>query len=254
MPATKNLGRFVWYDLMTKDVESAKQFYTELLGWRIERADVAYDMIHVGETGIGGMALLEGPGTEGVPPHWIAYVGTDDVEACCKRVEAAGGTVRVPPTKIPSGVGRFAVIADPKDAVISAFEASEELDLPSQPQLHTFTWNELHSDDPEGAKAFYGEVFGWSFKSSDMGPMGTYHHVQVGDIDIGGMMALPPDAEAPPAWMPYISVENVDELASKAESLGASTFVAPQDIPGVGRFSVHADPTGATFAFYAGAH
>ena len=49
-------------------------------------------------------------------------------------------------------------------------------------------------------------------------------------------------------WLPYFAVTSVDAAATKAGTLGATTFVPPTDIPGTGRFAVLADPLGATFA------
>ena len=63
-------------------------------------------------------------------------------------------------------------------------------------------------------------------------------------------MMVNPEPGAPPHWLPYIAVENVDASAKKAETLGATICVPPSDIPDVGRFSVIADPTGGTFGIY----
>ncbi|HBL29695.1 MAG TPA: hypothetical protein DD490_22905, partial [Acidobacteria bacterium] len=69
-------GRFVWHDLMTGDVEKAKQYYADLLGWTYIDADMGsmglYSMIHAGGTEWGGFMPLDP--AHGIPPHWISYV------------------------------------------------------------------------------------------------------------------------------------------------------------------------------------
>jgi predicted enzyme related to lactoylglutathione lyase len=83
-----------------------------------------------------------------------------------------------------------------------------------------------------------------------MGETGTYHLFQSGGAEPrAGLMPTPPGAAGPPCWLPYIQVTDVDAIAARVPDLGGKVFVAPQDIPGVGRFSVAADPTGAMIAF-----
>ena len=68
--------------------------------------------------------------------------------------------------------------------------------------------------------------------------------------DVAGIMQMPPGAEARPHWLPYVAVEDVDASASRVEALGGKVWVAPADIPGVGRFSVTEDPSGAMIAVF----
>lgn len=108
----------------------------------------------------------------------------------------------------------------------------------------TFCWNELMTTDVEKAKDFYTNLLGWGTKAwpGDM----PYSIFKVGDKQVGGLMARTPEmGEAPPHWMAYIAVDNVDEVISKVKSLGGQVYVPPSDIPGVGRFSIIADPTDA---------
>lgn len=113
-------GTFCWYELATNDDEAAKRFYTELLGWQLKEGDfagAAYAEIQIGGRSIGGIHRMGAEFGER-PPHWMAYVAVDDVDAAAKRVEELGGKVCVPPTEIPT-VGRFCVINDPTGATIS---------------------------------------------------------------------------------------------------------------------------------------
>lgn len=119
MPAA---GTFCWNELSTNDLDAAKRFYTELLGWQLKESDATgmkYTEI-VASTGehIGGI-YQSGPECGGeAPPHWMSYVAVDDVDARAARVESLGGKVCVPPMDIPN-VGRFCVINDPSGAALS---------------------------------------------------------------------------------------------------------------------------------------
>ena len=101
-------GMFSWNELMTSDVEGAKAFYTQLLGWTTEEFQMEggnYTVIKADGEEIGGI-MITPPQAEGVPPHWGAYVTVDDVDATAAKTNDLGGDILVPPTDIPD-VGRF---------------------------------------------------------------------------------------------------------------------------------------------------
>ncbi|MHC4135207.1 MAG: VOC family protein [Planctomycetota bacterium] len=247
-------GRVVWHDLMTTDIDRAAEFYTQLFGWQLNDVDMGggtYKMIRSGETDIGGLMPVEE--SHGVPSHWTAYVTVDDVDAAVQRANAQGGETLVPTTPIPN-VGAFAVIKDPKGACISPFK-SDHPDTPESdapPPAGQFCWDELLTTDPDGAARFYGELFGWTDEPMDMGETGIYHVMKRGERFGGGIMKMPPQAEAPPHWLSYVAVEDVDQWAGKVTELGGQIFCPPTDIPNIGRFAVAADPTGGMFAIFKG--
>ncbi|MBV1776845.1 VOC family protein [Burkholderiaceae bacterium DAT-1] len=115
-----------------------------------------------------------------------------------------------------------------------------------------YVWYELMTPAPAESAAFYQKVTGWTFKDAGMPDM-AYDIIHAGDYPIGGAMALPDELRAagvPAHWIAYISVDDVDQAASKAESLGGKICRAPDDIPNVGRFSVVSDPQGAVICLY----
>lgn len=118
-------GAFCWNELGTTDLETAKKFYTELLGWRLKESKAAgmiYNEIVAGDREVGGMYQMTAE-FGNTPSHWMAYVAVDDVDAKAKQVTELGGKVCVPPTDIPN-VGRFCVINDPTGATISLIKLS----------------------------------------------------------------------------------------------------------------------------------
>jgi len=124
MPAS---GTFCWNELTTRDADSAKKFYTELLGWQLKESHAApgmgYSEIVAGGEHIGGIFQM-GQEFGDAPSHWMAYVAVDDVDEKARKVGELGGKVCVPPTDIPN-VGRFCVINDPTGATLSLIKLSE---------------------------------------------------------------------------------------------------------------------------------
>lgn len=113
-------------------------------------------------------------------------------------------------------------------------------------QHGAFSWCELMTSDAEAAKSFYTKLFGWQMEDMKTPGM-TYTVIKVAGNGIGGIMAIPKDAQGmPPAWGTYVTVDDVDTTAKAAEQLGAKLCVPPTDIPDVGRFCVIQDPQGAT--------
>lgn len=108
-----------------------------------------------------------------------------------------------------------------------------------------FSWVELMSHDVEGSKAFYSELLGWTLEPCPMGD-DDYTVAKVGDKMVAGIMATPEKAkEYPTSWGAYITVDDVDGRSAHAANLGAEVCLPPQDIEGLGRFSVIKDPQGA---------
>lgn len=121
-------GMFSWFELMTSDIEGAKKFYSEVVGWTFEadKNNPAYTLVKAPgvEHPMAGIydrrkMMIENP--EAVPPHWGSYITVTDIAAAVEKVEKLGGSVIVPATVIPK-VGTFSVIKDPQGAVISLME------------------------------------------------------------------------------------------------------------------------------------
>ncbi len=106
-----------------------------------------------------------------------------------------------------------------------------------------FVWHDFYAADMAAAKRFYGELFGWTFKPGEHG----YEHIAAAGQEIGGMMKLEPQMGAPPHWIGYVSVDDLDAAVATVTKSGGKMFVK-EDIPNVGRFAVCADPQGAVFS------
>ena len=113
-----------------------------------------------------------------------------------------------------------------------------------------FTWFELVTPAIDDAKTFYSETLGWKSTSSDMGGF-PYTMLTAGEAPQAGIVA-PPQPGIPSHWTSYLGVDDVDARAATVVEHGGKVLVPPTDIPGVGRFSLVADPQGATFNLFKG--
>lgn len=250
-----SVGRFIWVDLMSTDPGLSRNFYSRLLGWTVKETEVApgfkYQMLHAGETPFGGIMPLEN--APNVPSHWISYITCADVDATCAKITELGGKVCVPPTDIPK-VGRFAVAEDPTGAYFSPYTGLQEQPEPDMPEPFTPCWAELMTSDQKKANDFYTKIFGYTVKDKDMGgEVGVYSIYHRGERMTAGCMTIPAGAAAMgvrPHWLNYFYVPDIDARTQKAQSLDAKVHVPPTDIPGIGRFSVIQDPTGAVCALF----
>jgi predicted enzyme related to lactoylglutathione lyase len=244
-------GRFVWHELHTSDRQKAVKFYTQLMGWKSKDVPMGqgepYSLALVDGQDVAGITKsMAGPG---VPPHWLAYLAVDDVDASAKKATELGGKIMSPPMDIPN-VGRFAVVLDPTGAAFALHKHATP--YPDEPPFGgVFCWEELATSDPEAAVKFYTGLFGYTIEQVDMGPMGTYTLLKRGDRQTAGVTKLPPGVPHS-TWLTYLAVKNVDESTRNARELGAKVMMEPTDIPNIGRFSVIVDPTGAGVALFTG--
>jgi len=118
-----------------------------------------------------------------------------------------------------------------------------------------FVWYELMTTDLPAAEAFYRSVLGWTVQDAGMPGM-AYSIAATATGPIGGLMALADTtagADARPAWVGYVAVDDVDASARHITEAGGALHRPAEDIPGVGRFAVVADPQGAVFNLFKGA-
>jgi uncharacterized protein len=112
----------------------------------------------------------------------------------------------------------------------------------------TFSWIDLGTTDPEGAKAFYTGLFGWETEDMPVPNSPPYTMCRVGGESVAAIYAQPEqqrDAGVPPFWFCYVTVESADDAAAAAKDAGGSVHAEPFDVMEAGRMAVMADPTGA---------
>ena len=256
-----------WIDTSQPDPDAAAEFYSGLFGWEIE------DTMPSGSSGKYLMARIRGRDaaaigsqSEGAPgaATWNTYIQVESADDTAEQVRAAGGSVISEPFDV-FDAGRMAVFADPQGAVFCVWQPK---DMPGATVVNehgSVNFNDLHTNDVEGAKKFYGEVFGWD--TLDMGggsatwTMKAYgDHLEENDPGIRERMdemgvsgfadvvasLQPIRDDSPPHWGVTFGTDGADEVAKKAEELGGEVVAGPMDAPWV-RLAVIRDPQGAMF-------
>ncbi|MGQ9425579.1 VOC family protein [Gilvimarinus sp. F26214L] len=247
-------GDFIWYELMTRDPTRAKSFYEDVVGWTISAeppGDADYQLIGFGGDFVGGvLRLTEQMCDGGARPGWMGYVGVDDVDATVARLQTLDGKVLMPPRDL-TGVGRFAMVADPQGIPFYVMRGAVE-----DGQSNAFkpmalghcSWNELATVDQAGALSFYGELFGWESKESmPMGDMGEYKFIHQNGEMIGAVSPCA-DPSQGQGWTYYFHVSDVDAVMEKTQAHGGKVLLEPHEVPGGDYIVIGADPEGAVFA------
>jgi uncharacterized protein len=241
-------NHFVWYELVTTDVDAATDFYGKVVGWQAQDfpgGDGRYVIISANGKGVGGcMALPEGM----KQPFWMGYVGVPDRDAAVAKLTGAGGSVhRV--FDIPE-VGRLALVSDPQGVGFAMIQgASDQPSAAFDPlAVGHCSWNELATTDLAAGLAFYTGQFGWTKgEAMNMGEMGDYQFIMAGDVRIGAMMKRMP-AGPPPMWTYYFRVGDIAAAAAMTSSQGGKIMHGPEAVPGGDQIVIATDPQGALFA------
>ena len=255
---SSNQGQFIWYELMTPDVDAAKAFYDSVVGWNIDAQSIfpnGYRMIgrSDGKSAGGVLPLTDEMQQHGARPTWLAYIHVADVDGAVRSIEQAGGKTFMPPFDIPN-VGRVAMVADPQGAPFYVMQPippegqpDAKSDVFSVDQPQHVRWNELSSSDQDGAIRFYTSQFGWTQEGGmPMGEMGEYKFINHDGVMIGAIMRKPPQMPVT-AWTYYIGVDDIDRAARAVTDGGGQIVHGPMEIPG-GEYSLNGmDPQGAAF-------
>jgi predicted enzyme related to lactoylglutathione lyase len=245
-------GQFCWYELTTPDVNASKRFYTRFTGWGTQAFDKNYNMFTTGDVPIAGVFRLNDEmRTNGVPPNWMPYVESDNVDDTVAKAKSLGGTVMAGPDDIP-GTGRFAVVRDPQGATFGVYRSSRQSGgWDGKNVVGRFSWHELMTSDYQKAFDFYSALFGWNRTTAmDMGGGNMYQLFGQGEAQYGGMFNKMPGMESmPPFWLVYIHVDDVAKAVAIATKNGAFIQRERQEIPG-GTIAILGDSTGAGFALH----
>jgi hypothetical protein len=245
-----NAGDFSWVDLMVPDTNAARQFYGELFGWTSQ--DTEGGMPYVMFLNDGRMVAGMGPMSEdmkaqGMPAMWNSYVSVEDAAATAQKAAELGGTITVPAMQVME-YGSLAFIQDPTGAHLGLWQPGKHFGAELTQDPVSLCWNELATRDVDAAKDFYGKLFGWEFSEMpDSSP--TYHIIKNRGADNGGLIQMDERwGAAPPHWMVYFSVADVDATVGRVTELGATVIVPPFDAPPAGRMSTIKAPQGAVFS------
>lgn len=252
-----------WVDTLQPDVEGAMRFYGDLMGWTFEGPGEMPDL----PSGRYYVARLRGRDVAGIGTRpsevsetvWNTYVSVQSAEDTARRARNAGGQVLEEPfDALPAG--RIAVLADPAGAVFCAWEPHHRKGAELANEIGAWAMNALSTPDPEGAKKFYADVFGWRSEPLKMnggeitlfrlpGYVGGLPEQPVPRDNVA--VLVPADAGGPlagarPRWDVGFWIADADAAAEKTLRAGGKVVVPPFEIPRF-RQAVLADPQGAVF-------
>jgi predicted enzyme related to lactoylglutathione lyase len=195
--------------------------------------------------------------SHGARPIWLGYIHAPDVDETVASVEQAGGKALMPAFGVP-GVGRIAMVSDPQGAPFYVMKPIPPADKPdaasdvfSTSATERVNWNELNTSDPEGARRFYGELFGWvSDEFMPMGELGEYRFLDHHGVRIGALCGLM--GQPQPKWRFYIRVPSISAAKTAIEANGGTVTNGPHQVPGDDWIVTGIDPQGAEFALVGG--
>lgn len=242
-------GKFVWYDLLTDDVEAAKKFYGGLFGWTFEAVDensrAAYTLIKNQGKPIGGIIYFAGePDTN--ESQWLSYLSVPNVDQATDYTMQEGGRVHRKPFDLPDR-GRVSVVRDPQGAAVVYVRAKGGDPVESEPATHEWLWTELFTNNLEKAADFYEKLLGYTIEPLDTGVQIPYYVFRTDGKARAGMLKIPWE-NVSPAWLPYIRVSDTKALVAKVEGLGGTVLFAPREEARKGTVAIIADPRGAAVA------
>jgi hypothetical protein len=251
-------GAFCWVDLMSTDMNAARDFYGQLFGWECQMQDTQggppYGVFTLGGKGVAGIGEMDADmKASGMPPVWNSYVHVRDVESTTEQARGLGASVTVGPMKVAEA-GWLAFLVDPTGAHFALWGKNQHAGAEYVNGEGAFCWNELSTKDLARAKEFYGALFGWHWDEGMHMPDGRPYIVIMNEgQQNGGMMEITPEmGEVPPSWLVYFTVGSCERQTQRVSELGGQVYVPAMDI-GVGKVAVVTDPQGGAFALFEGA-
>ncbi len=255
-----------WVDLHTARPDLASDFYETILGWTLRRPPLSAVADRPASSPLpaeadppprSSLAVVDGEGVAEVvtrgandelsllPSNWFPYVEVDDLDATLALVEPAGGLVLSSAATRADG-SRVATILDQADAVLRLWEPAEPVLRPASGHHGSLAWIELETSDLDGARKFYGELFGWDAgEVDDPGSSEPYLVFTCGGDPVAGAV-WSPLADIPASWCTAFAVTDTDAATSAAVDAGGVVMTEPVETAR-GRHSVVVDPTGAVF-------
>jgi predicted enzyme related to lactoylglutathione lyase len=255
-------GSFIWYELMTDDVESAARFYEKVVGWKVSggvaksASGQDYRMIGRDDGGyVGGMLPISTDMVaHGAQPTWLGYLYTSDVDRTAAAITADGGAVHMGPVDI--AVGRIAMVSDPTGAPFYIMKPNPPRnqkdaasDVFDRKAVQRVCWNELSTSDLERAKSFYAKHFGFTFeREMDLGKRGPYCFIEHAGQELGAMMRRPESGAS--RWSFALRTKGTIGAARQAvKASGGKVIVPPHEVPGGDYIVICDDPQGVRVIF-----
>ena len=232
-------GKFVWFDLLSEDVDAARLFYGHVFGWTFQDFDEdgEYKLIRNGSVPIAGLAPVEERDSEAPESFWLATLSVLDVDWAARVVKHRGGEILVEPVDVP-GRGRLAAVRDPQGAALVLLRAAGGDPPDGIHAMGDWLWTDYWTHDAGAAQAFYRELVRYESKDIEVGKDHTYRVFGRDGRARAGLVELTLEG-VDPNWLPYVRVDDVSGAARRAQERGGKVLLLRDDV------AVLLDPTGA---------
>ncbi|MFD8674942.1 VOC family protein [Streptomyces seoulensis] len=246
--AVRSEGTPCWADAMFTDLEGAKQFYGDVLGWTFGESSSEHgNYTQAYADGKAVAAIVPPmPGQES-PSQWCLYFASPDAAATAAKVKENGGEVLMEPMRV-GDFGTMAIVREPSGAVLGIWQGDAHEGFEAVAEPGAYCWAELFTREPEKADAFLPAVFPYRMKQM------ADEHIDFRLFDLGadpvlGRMRMGEEfqPEVPSYVNVYFTVEDCDAAVARAVERGAVLRFGPMTSP-FGRFAALSDPQGASFS------
>ncbi|MEW2288233.1 VOC family protein [Streptomyces sp. NPDC047841] len=241
-------GTPCWADAMFSDVEGAKRFYGDVLGWTFGESSSEYG--NYTQAYVDGKAVAAVvppmPGQEG-QSQWCLYFASPDAAATAERIRENGGEVLMEPMQV-ADFGTMCLAREPSGAVFGVWQAGTHEGFEATATPGAYCWAEVFTREPEQADAFLAAVFPYRMKEIEDDAV-DFRMFDVGEDTVLGRMRMTDDfpPEVPSYINVYFTVDDCDAAVDRAVKLGGILRFGPMSSP-FGRFAALSDPQGANLS------
>jgi predicted enzyme related to lactoylglutathione lyase len=233
---------------MFSDVEGAKSFYGDVLGWSFGESSSEYgNYTQAYAAGKAVAAVVPPmPGQEG-QSQWCLYFASPDAVATAAKIRDKGGEVLMEPMQV-GDFGTMCLAREPSGAVFGVWQAGAHEGFEVTGVPGAYCWAEVFTREPEKTDTFLPAVFPYTARQMEDDSV-DFRMFNLGDETVLGRMRMTDDfpPEVPSYINVYFTVDNCDDAVAKATKLGAILRFGPMSSP-FGRFAALTDPQGANFS------
>ncbi len=245
--SVRHVGKFVWFDLFTRDLPVACDFYGRLFGWEFKNTmpgDAHIKTVYNGGVPIGNAVQIKADQGRLADSRWLGFMSVADLDQAVRVVSENGGTIRALPKEIPHR-GYLAVVRDPEGAPFGILTAAKG-DPPDGPYVpNVWIGSELWTSHVDRALKFYRQLVGYEPQFKNVGVDSRYLLLMKDGRPRGGMVKIPWKG-VKPNWVPYVGVKDIEAIVATAEKLGGRVLVG-LDPDRTDDVAILADPAGAVF-------
>jgi hypothetical protein len=237
---TYHPGKFIWHDLVTNDVATAKTFYSQLFNWTYEQYG-HYTIVKLNNNRIGGIIDVPLKTSKHHVARWIPSLSVADVDQATSMVLANGGIIHKGPENVDDR-GRVALVSDPHGAKLSLIKTKTGDPKDGPIAEGSWLWNELWTNNPSDSADFYKELAGYSMVEE----LDSYLILKADGKWRAGIRELFNKA-LEQRWVPVIRVMDVKAISTLGKQLGGKVLIEPENPNYADQVALLADPSGALF-------